>query len=268
MREKIADFYEPLAAVYHLIFEDWDASIARQAKVVDRLIRNELGQAPLRILDCACGIGTQAIGLAQLGHLLTASDVCDAAVERAQKEAQQRGLTIAFHVSDMTGLREIEESGFDAVVALDNALPHLEKDELSAAVQTMAGKLRDSGLLLASMRDYDKLILERPSVQGPTFYGGVVDRRIVHQVWDWIAEDRYRVHMYITEKNGGAWRLHHFVGEYRAVLRNEVRDTLAEAGFDQIRWLMPEESGFYQPLLVARKQREQEAAGKRAERIG
>jgi glycine/sarcosine N-methyltransferase len=268
MTDKIADFYEPLAEVYHLIFEDWDASTARQAVAIDRLIRTELGDGAQRILDCACGIGTQAIGLSQLGHLITASDVCGKAVERARIEAQQRGLAIAFHVSDMTGLREIGESGFDAVVALDNALPHLEEDELNAAIEAMGGKLRDGGVLLASMRDYDRLIVERPTVQGPAFYGGELDRRIVHQLWDWTDEDRYRVHLYITVKQDGTWRALHFVGEYRAVLRREVTAALAKAGFEQIRWLVPEESGFYQPLVMARKLRDGEAAGERTVRIG
>jgi SAM-dependent methyltransferase len=255
MTDKVTDFYEPLAEVYHLIFEDWDVSIARQAKAIDQLLRIELGESTLRILDCACGIGTQAIGLARLGHLITASDVCGRAVERARIEARQRGLAIAFHVSDMTSMAEIVETSFDVVVVLDNALPHLEKPGLRAAVEAMRGKLRDGGVVLASMRDYDRLIVERPTVQGPAFYGGEVDRRIVHQVWDWMAEDRYRVHLYITVNQGAEWRAHHFAGEYRAVQRSEVTETLKESGFSQIRWIAPEESGFYQPVVMARKGR-------------
>ena len=253
MKDKVVGFYQPLAEVYHLIFEDWDASIARQARVIDRLLGAELGQGPLRILDCACGIGTQAIGLAQLRHRLTGSDVCGAAVERARREARMRGLSIDFRVSDMNDMAEIGETDFDAVVALDNALPHLEKDELRAGVEVMRGKLRDGGVMVASIRDYDRLIVERPTLQGPAFYGGERDRRIVHQVWDWIAEDRYRLHMHITAKDGAEWHAHHFVGEYRAVLRGEITETLAGAGFSKIRWLTPEETGFYQPLVMARK---------------
>jgi glycine/sarcosine N-methyltransferase len=255
MADKIADFYEPLAEVYHLIFEDWNASIARQGKVIDQLLGAELGRGPLRILDCACGIGTQTIGLSQIGHLITASDVCGKAIERARFEARQRALAIAFHVSDMTRLAEIRETDFDAVVALDNALPHLEKKDLRAAVEAMRDKLRDGGVVLASIRDYDRLIVERPSVQGPAFYGGELDRRIVHQVWDWIGEDRYRVHMYITAKQGAGWRAYHFAGEYRALQRSEVTETLREAGFNKVRWLAPEESGFYQPMVMARMDR-------------
>lgn len=251
----VADFYEPFADYYHLIFDDWDAGIARQAKAIDRHLRGELGDRPLRILDCSCGIGTQTLGLAQLGHSLTASDISSNAVARARNEAPQRSLAISFQVSDMTNLAEVDETDFDAVITLDNALPHLEKDQLKAAIAAMRGKLRKGGVILANIRDYDRLILEPPTVQGPAFYGEEQDRRIVHQVWDWFAQDRYRVHVYITMKQGSEWRAHHFVGEYRAMLRSEVTEALAEAGFEDIRWLMPPESGFQIPAVMARNRR-------------
>ena len=55
-------FYDDLASYYHLIFEDWDASMARQGDALVGLIKAELGQfhsADVRVLDAACGIGTQ-----------------------------------------------------------------------------------------------------------------------------------------------------------------------------------------------------------------
>ena len=42
MTHEILDFYESLAGYYHLIFEDWDRSIHRQAKTLDSLISREL----------------------------------------------------------------------------------------------------------------------------------------------------------------------------------------------------------------------------------
>lgn len=64
----VEQFYDSLAASYHLIFDDWDAAIARQAAVLDALITSRLDQEHVRLHDCACGIGTQAIGLAALGY--------------------------------------------------------------------------------------------------------------------------------------------------------------------------------------------------------
>lgn len=252
MGVRSAEFYDPLAEFYHLIFEDWDASIARQAKMVNGLLRADLREGSLQILDCACGIGTQAIGLAQCGHRVTASDLSAAAVERARREAEKRRLEMTCLVSDMTNLIEIGEAQFDAVLALDNALPHLDRDQLKSAARAMRAKLRMGGLLLASTRDYDRLMVERPAVQGPAIYGREGERRIVHQVWEWRDVERYRVHLYITMQERDGWSSRHFAGEYRAVLRSEVNAALEDAGFGGVRWLTPEESGFYQPLVMAR----------------
>jgi hypothetical protein len=59
----VAHFYDELADDYHLIYSDWDASIRRQGDDLDALI----GQDRAAVLDCSCGIGTQAIGLALRG---------------------------------------------------------------------------------------------------------------------------------------------------------------------------------------------------------
>src|SRR5690606_33844783 len=55
------DFYQQLAGDYHLIFADWEASVVRQGAVLDGLIRAFLPGPSLDLLDCSCGIGTQAL---------------------------------------------------------------------------------------------------------------------------------------------------------------------------------------------------------------
>jgi SAM-dependent methyltransferase len=253
MNDPIVGFYDALAPYYHLIFEDWDKSIERQAMIIGSLLEAHCGAGPRKILDCACGIGTQAIGLARHGHQVVGSDLSLAAVERAKREAAVRGLNISFFVSDMTSLAEIEERDFEVVLALDNALPHLAPAELGNAVTAMSAKLRPGGIFLASTRDYYALMRERPTVQAPSFYGQDGERRVVLQVWDWIDRERYVLHMYITHQIGGHWETHHSVSQYRCLQRGELSRALATAGLEGIRWLMPDESGFYQPMVVARK---------------
>jgi glycine/sarcosine N-methyltransferase len=256
MAGNIVDFYEDLADFYHLIFEDWDTAIERQAEILGHLLTVEIDGSSLKVLDCACGIGTQAIGLAKIGHQVVASDLSEAAVHRAQREARQRGLSISFCVSDMTSLSEVHESEFDAVIAMDNALPHLSSGQLGQAVAAMAARLKPNGLFMASIRDYDQLSVERPAMQRPVFFGRPGSRRIVHQVWDWAdstAEDaRYVLHLYITIETKRGWAPRHFVSEYRCLLRDELSAVLSASGFEDVRWLMPRETGFYQPIVLAR----------------
>ena len=87
MADSVRAFYDELAESYHLIFADWQGSMRRQATALDRLIQEQLGPGPHDILDCACGIGTQAIGLALLGHRVQATDISPNAVARAEREA-------------------------------------------------------------------------------------------------------------------------------------------------------------------------------------
>ncbi len=125
MTDLTESFYDDLAPYYHLIFEDWDCSIAWQASILGPILERATSKASPHILDCACGIGTQALGLAQRGHHVVGSDLSQSAIERARSEAQQRQLSVDFHVADMTDLSTIEKTSFDAVLAADNALPYL-----------------------------------------------------------------------------------------------------------------------------------------------
>ena len=247
------NFYEDLAEYFHLIFEDWNASIDRQATALDTVLRSENFAPGANLLDCACGIGTQALGFAMSGYRVVGSDISRTAVARAKTEAGRRGLEIEFHIADMTSLEEIPRDDFDVVAAMDNALPHLTASQVMGAMRAIGSKLKRGGLFVASIRDYDRLIKERPTVQGPAFYGVEGERRIVHQIWEWAGQDRYRVHMYITLQAGEQWAAHHFVTDYYCLLRSELTAALESAGFIKVRWLWPEESGFYQPVVLARK---------------
>src|SRR5215472_447756 len=161
--------YDELAAHYDQIFESWEASIVRQAAVLGGILLHECGdRQPIRVLDCACGIGTQSLGLAMKGFDVEGCDISSGAVQRARSEAVKRGLSVPFSVANILQLTAVERSGFDAVICIDNSLPHLESDEqlLQAAKQAHA-KLRAGGVFVGSIRDYDHLILERPVIQGP-----------------------------------------------------------------------------------------------------
>jgi 2-polyprenyl-3-methyl-5-hydroxy-6-metoxy-1,4-benzoquinol methylase len=79
--------YDAIASLYHLVYPDWNAAIAQQSAALDAIIRQHVGPPPRSILDVSCGIGTQALGLAALGHTVTASDLSSGAVERARRDA-------------------------------------------------------------------------------------------------------------------------------------------------------------------------------------
>lgn len=253
MDESAEAFYDDLAESYHLIFEDWNRSIATQASVIGPILERFTGKVSPYVLDCACGIGTQTIGLAQRGHVLVGSDLSGAAVARAQTEAQLRNLDVTFHVADMRKLSTVPETGFDVVLIADNALPHLlSQTDLEHAAVEIASKLKGSGILLATLRDYDQLVSTRPAIQVPAFYEGDGKSRIVHQVWQWDG-DQYTVHLYLTLKTHSGWKVKHFVSRYRALRRSDLEQALHAAGFSKTLWLEPSTTSFYQPIVICVK---------------
>ncbi len=255
MSDSVSEFYDQLTGNYHLLFADWKRSILWQGEVLDALIRAEMGDLPQRVLDCTCGIGTQALSLAQRGYRVHGTDLSATAIDRARQEAGAMALSITFGVADVRTLSDQVAGTFDVVLSCDNALPHLLTDEdLKRAACSMADKLRPGGLLLASIRDYDALVRERQPATLPRVIDEAGRRRIVFQVWDWAPDGRmYEVHQFIVHGTGSDWHTAHYTTQYRALLREELHAILESAGFAKLRWLMPQESGYYQPVVIARK---------------
>ena len=252
--EDVLAFYNAMAADYHLIFQDWVQAQEGQGRLLDRLIRTcvDAGRYPLRVLDCACGIGTQAIGLAkQGGYLIHASDISSQALAQAEREARQAGVSVTFEVADMRSLNKTIAGQFDVVIAFDNTIPHLLTDEdLHLAAQELWAKTCVGGLLLASIRDYDALLEERPQLVSPRIISTASGVRVVFQVWEWQGE-QYRVTQFFVVPHGSEWQMRSYTTTYRALRRETLTHALSEAGFAEIRWLMSAESGFYQPIVLA-----------------
>ncbi len=126
--------------------------------------------------------------------------------------------------------------------------------DLLRAARAMREKLKVGGLFLASIRDYDQAILERPRATMPQVFDGPDGRRIVFQVWDWSADGRtYSLHLFTLRQAAGGWQTTGRSTVYRALLRRELEETLSRAGFSEITWLLPRETGYHQPIVTARR---------------
>jgi SAM-dependent methyltransferase len=105
-----------------------------------------LPAAPARVLDCACGIGLLAAGLARAGYEAHASDLSPDMVARA------RALGVDARVC---GWEDLPPTGdFDAVLCVGNSISHAR--DRRAALSAMAGTLRPGGSLILTSRNWER----------------------------------------------------------------------------------------------------------------
>jgi len=220
--------------------------------ILSKLFRENGFDDTVQILDCACGIGTQAIGLAALGYNVTASDISDGEIAEAKKRAEKNDLKIRFEHADFCALSETFSEQFDIIIAMDNALPHmLSSTALENAVKSIANQVKEDGIFVGSIRDYDALLIDKPPYSPPYIHKTDKGRRVSFQTWDW-NEDHYKLTQYIID-DSEILIISKFECEYRATRRQELTNLLLSNGCSEVMWKFPEETGFYQPIVVAKK---------------
>jgi SAM-dependent methyltransferase len=244
----VTEFYDALAPYYHLVYENWEASVERQATALDGVIRSVPGEPRRSVLDVACGIGTQSLGLAARGYEVTGSDLSPTAIARARSEAARRGLPILFSVADMRMAHTHHAREFDIVLCADNSLPHLlSDDEICAALGHFLRCTKRGGLTIVSVRDY--AVLERGGAQIKPYgvrYEGAA-RYVLFQVWEW-RESLYDLSFYIVRDDGNSeCRTLVARSTYYAITISELTRLMEKAGFVDVRRI---DNVFFQPLVV------------------
>jgi SAM-dependent methyltransferase len=247
-----ARFYDGLADSYHALYPDWRNAGLVQAQALHRLL-GRWRREPADIADVACGIGTQLIGLASLGHRVTGSDISARTVSRAQRECAAAGVNAGLLVADMRDL-PLRDSCADAVICADNALPHLLADnDALAALAQMNRILRPGGTAIVTTRDYDRILADPPASTLPQVFRSDRTRVISFQLWAWHDKaGTYDLELFqVHESPDGARTIERRTATYRAYTRAALTRLATAAGLEGVNWHMPGESGFFQPVMTA-----------------
>jgi len=251
-------FYDELAEDYHLLLpSEWWPFSQWQGKILDKVLAEAKVLPGDCVLDCTCGIGTQALPLASLGYRVVGADLSARAIERAKAEASLRSIDAEFISADVRSLAERLNRQFSAVISFDNSLPHLLTDEdLVSALRSVRAVMLSGGLFVASIRDYDQLVRDRQQGVVPTVKKvDGVPAIIIGQAWEWSADFcEMVINQFILKKSAegpDGWGSTVYSTRYRALQRAEMDSALTAASFVNPRWIFPAESGYYQPIVLA-----------------
>jgi SAM-dependent methyltransferase len=251
------EFYDKLTPFYHLIYADWKSTIRRYGEALDEIIRSAGGKTGCEVLDAACGIGTQTLGLASLGYQVTASDSA-ASVDRAQKEASQRKLSIQTTVADMRELYMHHNRTYDVVMACDNAVPHLLSDaDILIALKEFHRCTTPGGLCLISVRDYTTVELRGPAQLIPNGVHQVEKTRyVLLQVWNPMPPLHETISYIIEHREGSVPVTHTSRETCYAVPIYRLMRLMGDAGFHDVSRV---DGVFFQPVIVGKKEARSEA---------
>jgi len=258
MNNPVIDFYDTLSPFYRENMGwDWIDGMKQEGSVLSAFLKKRCeNDGPFKLLDCSCGIGTQAIGLALQGHIVHAADLSPNSIECAKTEAEKCGAkNMSFSVANFFDLEKTVKDTFDIVLSCDNSMAHcINEGDPQRAFTSIHSRLNRGGLVLISIRDYAPLIKERPKMTSQHVQDKKEGRRIAFQVWDWDENGkRYKNHQFLIQEIDGEFKTNHFETTLRALVKEDVINAMEKSGFHDIQWHTPNESSYYQPIITAYK---------------
>jgi SAM-dependent methyltransferase len=141
--------YDTLADVYDFLVPEALLSPAGSATAFETVLAEI--PAGACVLDCACGTGTLAVGLALRGFEVSASDASEEMVARTRALAAEHGVRLE---ATTRMWEELDGGPFDAVFCVGNSITHAQ--DRRAALARMQGVLRDGGLLALTSRTWER----------------------------------------------------------------------------------------------------------------
>jgi SAM-dependent methyltransferase len=225
--------YDAIAAVYEFLVPDGLLAPRGSAEAFAQYV-----EPGARVLDCACGTGTLAVGLALGGHEVVATDASAAMVERTRRLAAANAVAVDASVCAWEALPERGwDAAFDVVLCVGNSLPHaVGRAGRRAALHAMAGCLRDGGRLVVTSRTWEQVRADGSRLQvGERLVDRGGRRGLPIYAWTipggWNEPHCFDVAVALVGRDG-AVRTHRERFEFWPFTEMQLREDLRDAGLE------------------------------------
>jgi len=140
-----------LAEHYSRMFGDYDAKVAEQRALLERL-GVTVQQGAATAVDLGCGSGFQSIALARLGFQVLAVDFSQRLLAELKERAHD--LPVRAIAGDIRDVASLVPTAVGLVVCMGDTLAHLECDaDLMRVFDGVAARLAAGGRLVLTFRD-------------------------------------------------------------------------------------------------------------------
>jgi glycine/sarcosine N-methyltransferase len=226
--------YADLANDFDRQFEDIDCLTAIEGTSLHAIFE----QFGVRtVLDCACGTGIQALGIAKLGYDVSASDISPRMIGILETKARQQGLAVATRRQDFRALTRWPGKRFDAVICCGESLPLVHgRPQIVRALTRMVGVAAEAGgIVVVGLHNYallrdlnEEFLVKRPftstaaTVAFDARLFGPTSADVVHT---------------IGRLQGGRWHFRSTAVRHLYVTAAELRSLMLGAGCRTVRLL-------------------------------
>ncbi|MFJ8229531.1 class I SAM-dependent methyltransferase [Streptomyces sp. NPDC094448] len=147
--------YDVLAEVYEWLISDAKLPPAEFAASYDDILN--LLPSNAHILDCSCGTGQLAVGLASRGMQIVATDASEKMVRRTAELSEEFGVSVRALRASWEELPDhFQDNTFDMVFCVGNSLHHATgATGRGAALESMSRLLRPGGRLVLTSRTWE-----------------------------------------------------------------------------------------------------------------
>ena len=221
--------YDDFASVYDTLMDDYDYDAWSDYYLA--LIRDTLGELPLRAAECACGTGSLTVRFAQKGLSVTGVDISASMLRRAEEKARNWGVQPAFVRQDMKALELPRRVG--AVLATCDGVNYLTSpQDVMAFFRSAYAALLPGGVLCFDCSSRHKL----EGVMGDAFFGE--ERDGIAMLWqNTLNRQTHVLTMDVTffvREEDGRYRRFREQHHQRAHSEEEILSWLREAGFEDV----------------------------------
>ena len=135
---------------------DWNARLERE---IPFLLENLEESGGNHVLDMACGTGRHSVELAARGKRVIGFDRSQAMIGVAKSLAQERDVTVDFHVADMLDFSSSVVGPFDEVLCLGNSLALLPSiADIKQVVTSVHSVLQPGGTFIAQVLNFKEIL--------------------------------------------------------------------------------------------------------------